>query len=287
MNSVTLSISDGLLRILCIDTSGKIFTKEAPFDFDYESSASGKMIEDASANLIEIFKMTEELNHRDTISSGIIIGAEQTFLSTLPVDFDDEKANIDSHILWELSNYFPSTYKNFNIRYFRLNNFPSGPSDEILLLAIERKKIELLKQLFDASNIRIRNIEVDHFTVEKYLKDVYTVEMSAGRLLIIGCRKGRLDFSLLENGILKMYDYDVLDHMSHERSIINLINTANSMTGNIDSSYVYGDANYDPICKFIRENFHEITLLNDRENSDNHRFAALLGLALKNIEPKN
>ena len=34
-----------------------------------------------------------------------------------PVEFSDDKSNINSHILWELSHYFPENYKDFIVKY--------------------------------------------------------------------------------------------------------------------------------------------------------------------------
>lgn len=281
MNSLTISIADGYIKLLSIDESGNVFQKESRFDFDFGNNPSVKIIEEAARNLSEIIDQTDGIEKNGELSTGILIGTDQTFLSVFPVDFDDEKANIDSHILWELSNYFPSTYKKFNIRYYRLNSYSSGPVDDILIVAIERSKIETLKLLCDYANVRIRNIEVDHFTVEKYLMKKHPNEISANKLMIIGCRKHRLDFSVMERGALRIYDFDMLDQLTYENSVINQINYAQSVVGSLDSVYVYGDANSERVRSFLQGLFPEIRILD--ESPDNSKFSPLHGLAMKNL----
>jgi len=287
LSALSIGIGNGVLRMLQINDAGKIFQKETAFDFNPAVSASAKAIEDASQNLHEILSHTDELDFNDQLTAGILIGTDQTFLSVFPVDFSDEKTNIDSHILWELSNYFPGTYKNFNIRYYRLNNFSSGPVDEILLLAIDRKKIETLKTLFENAGIKIRNIEVDHFSVEKFLRENYSSEISNRRILNIGSRPGRIDFSILEKGNLKMYDFDTLEHLTVENSIIRQINNTQSLFGNIDNLFVYGDSNFERINEFLQVQFPEIKILQSVLPVDGHKFSPLYGLSLKNLALNN
>lgn len=75
-----------------------------------------------------------------------MIEASQAFLNVLPVDFNEGKANINSHILWELSNYFPENGKDFIVKYYRLNNnYISKNIDEILLIALDKNKIDIIK----------------------------------------------------------------------------------------------------------------------------------------------
>ncbi|MBK8552832.1 MAG: pilus assembly protein PilM [Ignavibacteria bacterium] len=218
--------------------------------------------------------------------AGILIGTEQTFLNVTPVDFNEDSSSISSHILWELSNYFPETYKNFNIKYYRLNNnYPGENIDDILLIAVNKNKLEFIKNLCSGSGIKILNVEIDHFAVEKCLKEIYPDENKNHTMLVIGCRDGRFDYSLIENELLKYYSYDIFERADFKNLLISQINTFNSSLFNIEKIFLYGDENTIKTNNFLKEQFQfmPVTIVSPEGNEADSKFAPLYGLALKNL----
>ncbi|MEO8664213.1 MAG: hypothetical protein ABI462_01860, partial [Ignavibacteria bacterium] len=198
--------------------------------------------------------------------------------------FNEDQSSISSHILWELSNYYPETYKDFNIKYYRLrNNNYSESIDEALLIAVNKNVIAFIKFLCNGCNIKVRNIEIDHFTVEKYLKENHPGAVNDNTILIIGCKDNRLDFSMICDGYLKNYDYEIFDGKNFRNHLIrqlNFYNTGFSKTGKI---FLYGNENTHAVIKFLDETLgiKDASVISYR-NDDDPKFSALYGLALKN-----
>jgi Tfp pilus assembly PilM family ATPase len=221
----------------------------------------------------------------EPVTAGVLIDTGQTFLNVFPIDFNEEQNNINSHILWELSNYFPETYKNFNIKYYRLdNNFLNEKTEEVLLIAIDKTKIEFIKNLCNASNVKIKNIEIDQFAVEKCLKENFPDEIKSKNVLIIGCKNSRLDFSLIVNEKLMQYDYENFEGENFKTALVNQINKFNTAPeeSKIGKIFLYGEDITFRVKDFLEEQFGNIDteFINVSNNAD-FRFSPLFGLALK------
>ena len=288
MNNINLEFSGNLLRVLQISSSGEILLKnEIIMSFNINDEIhlkknKSEFADEFSESFIEI------INNNDTEfkTAGILIGSEQAFLNVTPIDFNEDKSAISSHILWELSNYFPDSYKDFNIKYYRLhNNQLSENIDDVLLIAINKKKLEFIRSLCDSVDIRIKNVEIDHFVVEKYLNENFQGEISDSTVLVIGCKNERLDFSLIEKKILRFYSFDIIERSDFKNSLIRQISFLNSYLTGIQKTFLYGDESSVKVRNFITEQFQNlpVSFLNLPGNNEDSRFSPLYGLALKNI----
>lgn len=287
MNTISIGFSGNVVRILQLGETKQIVSKdEITLSFNINDESCQKK---GRSELVNEFSdsVSKVLNNdnQEMITAGIIIDTSQTFLSVFPIDFNEEQSSINSHILWELSNYFPETYKDFNIKYFRLNNnFLNDNIDEVILIAIEKNKIEFIKNLCNSCNIKIRNIEIDQFAVEKCLKENYQELKGNKNILIIGCRNSRLDFSLMVNEKLKYYDFENFEGDNFKCSLINEINLFNSASdGNkIDKIFLYGEDISFKVKSFLTEQFGNVDCeLITASDNDDSRFSPLYGLALK------
>jgi len=284
LNSLALEFSRDVLRIIELNDSAEVvLKKEINLGFNINE------VNLLKKNRKEIYYLFAEAlsnvfpeEDESPLNAGILINTDQTFLSTLPVDFNEDQSNIDSHILWELSNYYPETYKNFNIKYYRLNNNLTGKNiDDILLIAVDKNRIELLNSLCIEAGIKIRNIEISHFAAEKCLPADYKDE--AQNILLIGCRNLRMDFSLIRKGKLKNYDYRIIEDKNFQSSVLSHINFLKSSFDSVKKVYLYGDDYTRSISKFLNEDFEYMqTALINIDGTGDISFCPLYGLALKN-----
>jgi Tfp pilus assembly PilM family ATPase len=280
---LVLEFSGKAVRALELNDAGDIILKdefELSFDINDElrQKSGFKDIKDEfSKNINNLLKNTDQ----EVKEAGILISTRQTFLNVFPVDFNEEQSNIDSHILWELSNYFPETYKNFNIKYYRLNNSSLNENiDEILLIAIDKNSIEQIKNLCNAANVKIKNLEIDHFAVEKCLSSEYKTENR--KVLLLGCNNSRLDYSMLVNGKLKFYDYHIIEDSKFRKPLVDMLNFHGSELDGVEDIFIYGEEYSGNVNKFLNEEFQQLNSKFIRySNSDDTRFAPLFGLALK------
>ena len=286
--NLNLEFSGNVIRAIGLNESGEIVLKEElslSFNLNDEQ-VTRKNKEDLTAEFEESMnRMLEEEEDREVKPAGILIGTGQTFLNVSPVDFNEDAGSITSHILWELSNYYPDNYKDFNIKYYRLNNnYLSDNIDDVLLIAINRKKIEFIKQLCDSGNIKVKNVEIDHFAVEKCLKEHYGNEINNKTILITGCKNGRLDYSLIVNGSMKYYNYDLTERSDYRNLLISQMNILNSSAHIPERYYLYGDGSTADVRDFLETQFHiPVSIISYSGRNEDSAFAPLYGLALKNL----
>lgn len=292
-NIFSLGFSDNKVRVLQLSEIKEIISKdEIPVSLNFKEDISGiKDYEELSKEFSDsLFKITGH-SKNGFLSAGVLIDTQQTFINVLPVDFNDEQKNINSHILWELSNYFPDTYKNFNMKYYRLNdNFISENIGRILLIAIDKLRLEFLKNICNAGRIKINSIEIDQFAVEKFLKENYTKELPDKNVLIIGCKNSRLDFSLIVNEKLKYYDFEIFSGEDFGNLLIKEINLFNFVYNNqkVDKIFLYGEEITNKIKDFLLENFGDMHPEILKVSGDNDSgFSPLYGQALKMYELSN
>lgn len=288
LNNLNLEFSGNILRALQLNDSKEIvLKKEIPLSFNLNEEVHSRKNRD---DLIEEFEESVRgiINgdEQETVTAGILIGTSQTFLNVMPVDFNEDAGSISSHILWELSNYYPDSYKEFTIKYFRLNNnYISDKIDDVLLIAISNSRLEFIKSLCDACDITIKNVEIDHFAVEKCLKEFFQSEIKNKKALVIGSKSGRLDFSIIADGQMKYYDYEITERSDLRNLLVRQINIMNSNMFNIEKFFLYGDDKTGRVKNFLEEQFHEIpvSIISHSGKKEDSGFAPLYGLALKNL----
>ncbi|MDQ3194033.1 MAG: pilus assembly protein PilM [Bacteroidota bacterium] len=285
MSNLNLEFSGNTLRVLQLNETRDIIIKDErklSFNILNEQTLKSK-----SADLISEFAVIIKSVLNDDSNeqrAGVLISTEQTFLNVFPVDFNEDQSSINSHILWELSNYYPETYKDFNIKYYRLNNnYFNENIDEALLIAIDKNAIGFIKVLCNGSNIKIRNVEIDQFAVEKCVKENYPEEIK-NTILIIGCKNNRLDFSVIARGYLKYYDYEIFEGKKFRNLLIRHLNIYNKGYSKIEKIFLYGDENTEHVKKFLDEMMEnkKVSFIKYNEGNNDSRFSALYGLALKN-----
>ncbi|MEZ4688735.1 MAG: pilus assembly protein PilM [Ignavibacteria bacterium] len=292
MINLNIEFSDNTIRILRLDKLKRILSKdEVNISFSLSDETVMRkdkfdLIHEFEDAISEVLKKDPEIENNDAnVTAGILIGTEQTFLNVTPVDFEEDNSSVTSHIIWELSNYFPDTYKDFNVRYYRLNNNRVSENiDDTLLIAINKKKLEFIKTLCDSSGIKIRNIEIDHIVIEKCLKEKYPDDIIGKTVLVIGIKKGRVDFSLLSDGEIRYYDYACLGGSNLKYLVVNEINLLNSLLFNIENMFIYGEDSNNELREFLKEQFENTGVFNiNYDNTDDTAFSPLYGLALKNV----
>jgi Tfp pilus assembly PilM family ATPase len=286
--NINLEFSGNILRALQLSDSKEVILKnEITLSFNLNDEFHSRknrdsLIEEFEESVSSIFN-NEDQEQR---TAGILIGTSQTFLNVMPVDFNEDAGSISSHILWELSNYYPESYKEFTIKYFRLNNnYLSDKIDDVLLIAISNSRLEFIKSLCDSCDVSIKNVEIDHFAVEKCLKEFYPAEIKNKSVLIIGSKSGRLDFSLVSNGLMRYYDYEVTEKSDYRNLLVRQINILNSSLFNIERFFLYGDDKTASIKNFLEEQFQNIPVsyISYSGKNEDSGFAPLYGLALKNL----
>ncbi|MCI0717335.1 MAG: pilus assembly protein PilM [Chlorobi bacterium] len=236
-------------------------------------------------------------------SVSLSIGTSQAFLITLPIDFSEGRHTVNKNIYWELSNYFPDNYNDFVINTYRLNNpMPAKSSDEFLIIAVKKNTIEFIKRIFKVCGLKLALVDIDHFSAEHAIRKSYENILEGKKALLVGLKKNRVDYGLLDDKKYKFYTYSKFN--SEPERKLNLSRKLGSMflsnplLAGIDMIYVYGEEIKEDVIDVIRKldkapveitnpfggiRASELFLKDENIRKNSCRYAASCGAALRNI----
>lgn len=298
MTSLSIGLSGKTLRLLGVDSSGKI-TSSASLAMSFDLGSESLFTKDPGSvaqefrEHVSAFAKNEDLQK---LRSGITIDTSMAFINVIPLDVSETSGAIESHILWELSNYYPDTYKDFSKRYYKLGNpLFGGTIDEAIIIAIDRKKIRFIKNLCAQSGLQPKNIEIDHFAVEKCLTELFGRNVRNKSVIISSCSGKRIDSSLLVNTGLKYYDYDIVLERNPVKILYQQLSRMKNKFPETDISeiFLYGEVSSAAISSGIGEHLGGIKITHldlfgpsrpdGKGRHDSSVYAPLVGLALKNL----
>ena len=242
MKKLVLHISARYLRFLEINLNNEItFAEqiELPAE-DIFVGTKNKSSENIAGIICDTLNKYN-LSHKE---ASLIIDSSNCFVSVIPVNYNDSKENIRSGILWELSNYYPETYKNFKINYQKL--IRENPSDGIkwtLVIAINSKVSEVLKNISVQSGLKFNLMDIDHFSSEKYFRKIYKDDLIKNNFLLAGLKKNRIDLSIINNKGSLFYDYIILNESDFQKPLENYLSKKNNEIFNVkfDRIFLYGE----------------------------------------------
>jgi Tfp pilus assembly PilM family ATPase len=295
----TIGLSDKSIKFLEVNNENKIsfahnLTENINLDnLFFQNKFSENYLNKISEQINDILSKS---NTSSNISK-LLIETNYYFTNVIPLDFSSGQDKINSNILWELSNYFPESYKNYKITYHKLlSELYSENVKGTLIIAVKNSIVKTIKKLSKLIDIKISSIDVEHFSSEKYFRAIRKYLINDENILIIGCKNNRFDFSIINNSGCLAYDYflpqnsnsqDLLAkaYIEIEDKYINL---------QINNVYLYGDELTSSSYKIINDiskkarvilsnPFYEIGItdnLNMEIVSEGYKFIPLCGLAL-------
>jgi Tfp pilus assembly PilM family ATPase len=242
MKKLVLYISAKYVRFLEVNLNNEItFAEQIELSED-DVFPGGKY--QSTENISTVIFDTLKKYNITAKEASLVIDSSNCFVSILPVDYDDTKENIHSNILWELSNYYPDTYKNFKINYQKL--IKENPSDSVrwtLIIAINNKVSDVLKNISVQCGLKFSLLDVDHFATEKYFRKLYKDDLAKNNFLLAGFKKNRIDFSIINNKGSLFYDYILLKDSDFQKPLENYLSNRYGDIFNIkfDRIFLYGD----------------------------------------------
>ncbi|MCU0373149.1 MAG: hypothetical protein MUE56_07890 [Ignavibacteria bacterium] len=174
--------------------------------FDYLDSAifflepklNHKRISELSELLIS--GMRKNSVYTDTIE--FILDTRLAYISVIPVDFSDEIDNTNSTLIWELSNFFPESYKNFKITYQKLQNGAENAETfgNTLLVAYHKQIAEITRRLSELTSIKFSKINFDVFAAGLYFQN-----SGVRDFICIGCKNDKTDISFYKENKIRYF----------------------------------------------------------------------------------
>jgi Tfp pilus assembly PilM family ATPase len=223
-----------------------------------------KLTESEISNSADIINAALEESKTESNISRLLIDTDRCFANVIPLDFSETKEKINSNILWELSNYFPENYKDFKISYHKLNSESFSESiKETLIIGIKNSITDALKKLCGLINIKITSIDIEHFASEKYFRAIRKNLFKDENILIVGCKKNRFDFSIINDSCGFAYDYFIPVDANFQDKLIKMYIKLEEKYRNlqISSIYLYGDDTTTGAYKIINDLSHKARVI--------------------------
>ncbi len=302
MEKLILSFSDEYIRAIGVnDLNEIILMEEVSSIVDFGKDIS--YYKNNTTVLSETSQMIHSILNTDIgkiKKVGVTLDSAQAFLNIIPVDTNDDEKTINSQIMWEISNYFPETYNDFNIKYIKLNNHKYTQNiDDALLIAIDKFKIDFCRRVCNELRLNLKTVEVDHFASERILTDNYIDKVSGNNVLFIGYKASRIDLSIISNGKIRYYEYINKDDNEYHGRLVNVLKNlpvsipelnlkdifiyGGDFTGSIDENFseIFKNASVTVVDPFFKVKLSR-ELLSEKSGDRNlHRFTPLCGLASK------
>lgn len=299
MAVLSIGFAGRTLRLLTLGPSGEVASSmTAALNFDIgEESVFTKDADEYSAGFSELIKNFLRAEDASGLKAGVVIDPSSAFICVLPLDFSEPGTALESHIQWEISNFYPDSSRNFSKRYYRLGEpLFSGDIFESLLIAIDRRRIRFIKSLCLNAGIHLKNIEIGHFASERCLTELYGRSVRGNSVVLSSCSISRVDTSLLRDGKLCYYDFDLTWGENPASVLYRQITAVTQRLGaneTLTEIFLYGDASGPVMSQGFSEIFGGTKLthldlfpakIGDRNSkSDSSPFVPLFGLALKNL----
>jgi len=260
LETLAIGFSERLIRFTELNEKGDVLfigKTETDFDLNKDLSAYRSSEEIISETGDLIYNILQENNVQpDRI--GVLFDTTQSFLNVIPIDYKEETSSIHSQILWELSNYFPDNYKDFKISYHKLNhNSYTGQVKDTLIIAVNKSKINLIKKIFSVCNLKIHLTDIDQFASVKCIREICKEELTNNQILAVGCKKNRIDLSIIDEKSLIYYDYLVFENYKFQESLRRTIEKLGSMGIRFNRMLLCGDDCTKNVYDFLKLNYKE------------------------------
>ncbi|CUS97291.1 hypothetical protein JGI22_00263 [Candidatus Kryptobacter tengchongensis] len=181
------------------------------------------------------------------------LDTEFVFLNIIPIDANLSEQDLNEHLLWEISQYFPDeSAQNFALRGYK---FGSGKVQKMLIVAVRKEIISFLRAIADKLNLKIQIIDIDHFSAENCLRERISSVRSRyfyKDFILAGLKKGRIDVSVFRNYEFQRYFYYLVNNESDLRYfLIKLVN--DNVSAGFEKFVFYGEVVDKDMIDFISE----------------------------------
>ncbi len=202
MSDLYIEYSGNCIRMLQVENNSVKFADQLEYVdaryFYLEPKINHKKINEVSELILNNLKR----NNIFTDNIKFVLDSRLAYISCIPLDYTDEVENINSSLIWEVSNFFPENYKNYKVTYQRIvhENKELDHLGNTLIIAYHKNIAEITKRISEISSLKISNINFDVFSACSYISQISPRNFAA-----LGCKKDRLDLSVYINGKISFF----------------------------------------------------------------------------------
>ena len=249
MNHLLIEYSGTKIRLLQCNSERVIYLDQLEFVdsgfFYLEPKVNSKKVSEFTELLVS------HLRKHNIIADAIklVLDSRLAYISCIPLDYTDEEENINSSLIWELSNIYPENYKNFKINFQKINqgNEELVSLGNTLVIAYHKNIAEVTRRISEVSSLKISGVNFDVFTAGNYITKNHTKNFVS-----VGVKNNRIDISFYINGAISFFlpinikegNYDTV--LSELREMLHVQGYEE-----IKSIFIYGESSAQAFYNFL------------------------------------
>lgn len=262
MNNLLIEYSGTKIRLLQFNSERVIYLDQLEFVdsgfFYLEPKVNSKKVAEFTELLVS------HLRKHNIIADAIklVLDSRLAYISCIPLDFSDEAENINSSLIWELSNFYPENYKNFKINFQKINqgNDELAYLGNTLIVAYHKNIAEVTRRISEVSSLKISGVNFDIFTAGNFISKHY-----AKNFVSIGVKSNRVDMTFYINGAVSFF-LPINIRESNYDAVIEELKKMFLIPGyeEINNLFLYGESSAQVFLSFLEKaNFKEKISLAD------------------------
>jgi Tfp pilus assembly PilM family ATPase len=142
-------------------TQGRV---RQPFNFEVFSDKS------AARRFAEDITRLYETQNFEVKSASFSLDSRMVLIKKLPFDKDLSENQLEEHMNWEVRQFIISPIEDYILDFENLGFSANGRMGDMLVVAVRKKVIEFLKEVFKHSNLELKVIDVDLFSAQRALQ---------------------------------------------------------------------------------------------------------------------
>jgi Tfp pilus assembly PilM family ATPase len=288
-----LSLSDKSVQAVEIEQDGNSNTLTAIDEWENPLSTQKQNNGRAEEKFAEYLAAFIKVNKVKAKKVAVALDTAQLILNTMPMEDGLSRIELNEHVNWELSQYYPETpAKEFITDVHILTQNTTDHWNQVLSVSVRRRDAYQVQQTLTRLGLDMHIVDVDHFSADTALRTNYP-DTNRKYLALVGVKENRLDISLIKNGNMESYSYCVVQ--SNQQIVDQIAALARESKG-IYSLTVYGIyLDKDLLVQIRRASTLLVEALNplrhvkvadslrlaDHLSVPSYRFASAVGVALR------
>jgi Tfp pilus assembly PilM family ATPase len=206
---IGVSFLQGKIQIAEIEHRKKKLTMTALAERDasLDIAGDGARLSADHPQLASFVQELRDLIRRNKISAEEISFAlpmDPLFVNIIPVDSSLRGKELAQYLQWEVQQYFPDASPREFVNDSHGLPVEQGSAQETFMVAVRRGMVAFLQRAAGALKLKLKIVDIDHFSTEKALITNYP-EILEHDIVLLGLQYSRVDASLIHNG--QMTDY--------------------------------------------------------------------------------
>ena len=290
---IGLNIGTEVVQAVEVEHAGATKTLLAMDEFPATLGKITEPTEDEIHRFAAALSKSLKTNEMKSRRVSVALDTSALFLNTIPIDAELSQSEINDHLNWELSQYFPETPPTeFITDVHVLTEHQADHWNQILSVSVRRAQTNSIRRALEILGQSLHIVDVDHFSAETALRVNYP-DTNAKYLALVGVKQRRLDVSLIRQGTMEFYTYYLVESNAE---IVERIGILSRETKGIFSIVTYGPhLDKDLLVEIRRGSSMLVEALNplrhlrisaklklaENLTGPSYRFAAAVGVALR------